>query len=188
MPCLFLYIPLLCDSMFPTMPINCNLRRGYRMDANKIELERNEYIEYLDSILNAYRSTERKSKKILGFIIVVCVIAAYFMLSDLLGGTWGYILTLAIVLTGAYCVDTLGLFRNNPASDGKLAYQACITMETLIAIKSETYRPDVARILYTGSGTHLDLYNRFIQLYPECASRDLKKLARIHVKREDIFD
>jgi len=50
----------------------------------------------------------------------------------LFGGIWGYILTVAILGIGVYCISALGdSFKNVFVSDGKLAYQACVTMEIL---------------------------------------------------------
>lgn len=159
------------------------------MDASELEMERKANIEYLNSILAAYRSAERKSKKLLGAIVIVGIIAVYFLFFDLLGGIWGYIVTIAIIGAGAYCVNTLGIsFKNGSVSDGKLAYQACVAMEILIEIKNGTYRQYGAHIISTGTGRHLDLYNRFIQLYPEYACNELRRLAKIQVERKDMFE
>lgn len=157
------------------------------MDYNELEIERKEKIQYLNAILNSYRSTERKSKKLLVGIIAFCGVAIYFLFSDLFGGTWGYILTIAILAVGVYCVAKLGIsFKNAPVSDGKLAYQACVTMEILIAIEKGTYRQYGVDILCTGQGKHLDLYKQFIQLYHDLASKDLEKLASIEVQLKDM--
>ena len=157
------------------------------MDYNELEKERAENIRYLDAILTSYRSTKKKSKRLLAGIIVFSIVAIYFLFFDLLGGIWGYILTVAVISVGAYCADKLGIsFKNAPASDGKLAYQACIKMETLIAIEKEEYRQYGVHILCTGQGKHLDLYKQFIQLYPEFASKDLEKLASIEVQLKDM--
>ena len=157
------------------------------MDSYKLELAKNEHIKMLNQILTAYRSTERKSKQILGFVVVVCAVALYFVLFDLLGVFWGLILTIAIVGVGFMCVVNLGItLKNAPPSDGKLAYQACVAMYTLIEIKKGTYRTDIANIICVSDGTHLDLYQKFIQLYPSFASKDLKKLATLDVQQKDI--
>lgn len=162
---------------------------GHKMDTNELELERKANVEYLDSILSAYRSTERRSKKILGIIVIICVVAVYFLFFDLLGGIWGYIVTIAIIGAAAYCVSTLGIsFKNGSVSDGKLAYQACVAMEVLIEIKNGTYRQHGVHIVSVGSGGHFDLYKRFIQFYPEYTNRDLEKLAKTKVERNDMFN
>ena len=159
------------------------------MDTTELELERKANIEHLNSILNSYRSVERKSKKILDVIVAVCAIAVYFLFSDLLGGIWGYVLTIAFFGIGVYCVNILGIsFKNASISDGKLAYQACVTMERLIEIKKGTYRRYETYIICTDSGTHIDLYRRFAQFYPEYACKDLEKLSKIRVENKDIFD
>ena len=159
------------------------------MNHEELEMERTANLEYLNSILNAFRSAERRSKKILGIIVVVCIIAVYFLFFDLLGGIWGYIVTIALIAAGAYCLDKSGVsFTNDTVSDGKLAYQACVTMEKLIAIEKGTFRQYGTHIITTGSGRHHDLYKQFIQFYPECASVDLEKLSKIEVNPNDIFN
>jgi hypothetical protein len=159
------------------------------MNHEELEIERAANLEYLNSILSAYRSAERKSKKTLGIIFAMCVIAVYFLFFDLLGGIWGYIATIAILAVGAYCFSKVGIsFQNNTVSDGKLAHQACVTMEKLIAIKKGTFRQYGAHIITTGSGKHHDLYMQFIQFYPECASIELERLSKVEVDKGDIFN
>ena len=157
------------------------------MNAQDLELERKANIEYLNTILDTYCSIERKSKKVLTLIIFISVVAIYFTFSHLLGGTWGYICTIVILMIGIYCLYTLRVASKNlPVSDGKLAYQACITMEHLIEIKKGTYCKHGVHIINTSIGKHLDLYNRFIQYYPEYASNALKRLASVAIEQKDI--
>ena len=158
------------------------------MDTNEIILEQEERINYLNTILSTYRGSERKSKKVLSAIVVVVAVAIYFLLFDLLGGIWGYIVTVAILGIGVYCADKAGLSFNFTATDGKLAYQACVTMEVLVKIKEGTYRTDIANILTTGTGKHIDLYKKFIRLYPEYASKELEKLAKTEVELKDMYE
>ena len=159
------------------------------MDAYELEIEQNAAIESLNVILNTYASDERKSKKTLIFIVFACAIGIYFTFYDLLGGIGGYILTIAILSVGAYCLNASGAFSNLVSpSNRKLAYQACITMEMLIAIKQGTYRQYGAHILTTSSGRHNDLYKQFIEFYPEYASKELDKLSKIKVEQSDIFN
>ena len=106
------------------------------MTEHELKLEEKAYKEHLISLLDIYQSTERRSKKVLGFIAVVCIIAVYFLFFDLLGGIWGYVLAVVFIAMGAYCVDILGIsFKNGSMSEGKLAYRTCATMEVLIEIK-----------------------------------------------------
>lgn len=158
------------------------------MDIQELEITQKERITELNQFIKSYRNVERRKKKILVFIIYICIVALYFFLSDLLGGTWGYILTIAIIGAGIYCISTLGfVFKTLPVSDRKLAYQACVNMEILIKIKSGTYRTDIANVLTVGSGKHLPLYNEFVKAYPELKSNKLEKLAKVQIKQNDIF-
>lgn len=158
------------------------------MDIHELEIVQKQHIDKLNQVTEAYRNTERRKKKILIFIIYMCIVAFYFLLSDLFGGTWGYILTIAIIGAGIYCISSLGfVFKNTPVSDGKLAYQACISMEILIKIKKETYRTDISNVLTVGSGKHLSLYNEFIELYPEFISNDLERLAKTNIDNTDVY-
>lgn len=159
------------------------------MDTHELESEKKINIEKLNSILNAYQNAERKYKKILIFIVVVCAIAIYYMFFDLLGGIWGYVLTVAILGAIAFCVGELGIaFKNNSVSDGKLAYHACVTMEILIAIKEGTYRQYGTHILTTDLGEHHNLYKQFVLMYPEYANKHLEKISKIKVAYKDIYN
>ena len=138
------------------------------MTEHELKLEEKAYKEYLTSLLDIYHSTERRSKKVLGFIVVVCVVAVYFLFFDLLGGIWGYVLTVVFIAAGVCCIDILGiLVKNGSMSDGKLAYRTCVAMEVLIEIKNGTYRKDGVHILTTDTGKYRDLYSRFVHFYPE---------------------
>ena len=157
------------------------------MDKNELETEREANLEYLDSILRTWRSADRKMKKGFVFILIVCAIAVYFMFSYILGGVWGYIATIAVIGAGAFFADKLGLsFKKDTWSDGKLAYQACVTMEILIAIKKGTYREHGLHVLTTSTGAHYDLYKQFIELYPEYKCKELEKMSKLEVERKDI--
>lgn len=157
------------------------------MDVYELESEQKRRLEYLDSILNSYRSAERKANKILGAIIIIGSIAMYFMFSCLLGGIWGNVLTIALLGVGVYCAVKLNLpLISTDEIDRKLVYQACVTMEILIEIKKGTYRQFGTHILTTGAGKHHELYKKFIGLYPGYASQALEKLSKIDVKFKDI--
>ena len=157
------------------------------MNKQELEIERKANVEYLDSILREWRTPKRKMKKGLVFIVIVCAIAVYFAASSLFGGVWGYIATLVVVGAGVFFANELGLsFKNDIWSDGTLAYQACTTMEILIAIKQGTYREYGSHILVTGTGKHYELYKQFIQMYPEYKCQDLEKIAKIEVKQKDL--
>ena len=110
------------------------------------------------------------------------------MLFDLLGGLWGFVLTIAIIAIGILCVEKLGItFNNAPMSDTKLAYRASVAMWTLVEIEKGTYRTDIANVIGVGSGSHIGLYKKFIQLYPEFASKSLEKLAKIETTYKDMY-
>ena len=157
------------------------------MTMQELELEREVNINYLNDILRAWRSPDRRLRKVFIFIVVVAAIAVYFTASDLLGTTWGYIATIAVLFAAYFCADQLGLsFKTAIWPDGKFAYQACVTMEILIAIKRGTYREFGAHVLTTGTGKHHDLYKKFIQMYPEYKCRDLEKMSKINVALKDI--
>lgn len=157
------------------------------MGTSDIKLVQNENIEILNQIVNAYRGAERKSKRILELVLVVCVAALYFVLFDLLGGLWGFILTIVILFIGMLCIEKLGItFKNAPESDGKLAYQACVAMWVLIEIKKGNYCADISNVIGVSSGTHLNLYREFIQLYPTFASKELEKLSKIETTYRDM--
>lgn len=157
------------------------------MTKQELELERKVNIDYLDDILRAWRSPDRRLRKVFVLIVVLATIAVYFTACDLLGMTWGYIATIVVLLTACFCADQLGLsFKTKIWSKGKFAYQACVTMEILIAIKKGTYREYGVHILTTGTGTHQQLYKEFIQMYPEYTCRDLEKMSKISVELNDM--
>ena len=156
------------------------------LNKSELETEREKNIEYLDSILSAWRSADRKMKKGFVIIVIVCAIAVYFTFSYLFGDAWGYVATIAVIGAGVFFIDKLGLsFKNDTGSDGKLAYQACVTMEVLIAIKKGTYREYGAHVLTTGTGKHYDVYKQFIQLYPEYKCKALERMSKFEVELKD---
>ncbi|MBQ9805574.1 MAG: hypothetical protein IJW49_03595 [Clostridia bacterium] len=157
------------------------------MDSNALEIVKKENIETLNQILEAYRGAERKSKIILEIILVIWAAALYFVLFDLLGGLWGFVLTIAVIAIGVLCVEKLGItFNNAPMSDAKLAYRASVAMWILIEIEKGTYRTDIANVIGVSSGNHVALYKNFIKLYPEFASKSLEKLAKIETTYKDM--
>ena len=157
------------------------------MTKQELELEREVNIDYLNDILRAWRSPDRKIRKVFVLVVVLATIAVYFTASYLLGMTWGYISTIVVLIVAYFCADQLGLaFKTKIWSDGKFAYQACVTMEILIAIKKGTYRECGAHILTTGTGKHNDLYIEFIQMYPEYKCRDLERMSKINVELRDM--
>ena len=159
------------------------------MTKQEFELEREANIDYLNDILKAWRSPARRLRKVFVFVVVLAAIAVYFTASDLLGMTWGYIATIAVLFAAFFYANQLGLsFKTKIWPDGKFAYQACITMEILIALKNGTYREYGAHILTTGTGKHHDLYKKFIQMYPEYKCRDLEKMSKINVELKDMND
>ena len=158
------------------------------MESNDLEFVKKENIEALNQILEAYRGAERKRKIILEIIWVICAAALYFVLFDLLGGLWGFVLTIAVIAMGVLCVEKLGItFNSAPMSDAKLAYQASVAMWILIEIEKGTYRTDIANVIGVSSGNHVALYKNFIKLYPEFASKSLEKLAKIETTYKDIY-
>lgn len=157
------------------------------METSDIKIVQNENITMLKQIIETYCGAERKSKRILEIILAVCVAALYFLLFDLFGGIWGFILTIAIIGVGVLCIEKLEItFKNAPVSDGKLAYRACVAMWVLVEIKKGKYRTDIANVIGVRSGKHLPLYNEFIQYYPEFSSRGLEKLAKIETTYKDM--
>lgn len=141
-------------------------------------------IENLNSILRLYRRNERKKKRIFAFIMVLCAVAMYFLLFDLLGGIWGCIATIAIIGVVAFLVSKLWIsFKKISVSDERHAYQACLTMAVLIEIKKGIHRNEDILI---GPGGHYYLYRQFIEMYPEYMSKDLEKLSKIEIKLTDI--
>ena len=163
------------------------------MDTQKYESFKNERIEDLNAILKEYSSNERRSektnKRILISILFVGGASLYFVLSDFLGGIWGYILTLAIVMIGISCFLKLNIpLKESAISDGKLAYYACVSMEALIDIAKGTYPEHGIHICRISTGKHLDLYEEFILLYPTFENKTLKMLAKIEVTQKDIFN
>ena len=159
------------------------------MTKRELELEREANIDYLDDILKAWRSPDRRLRKRIVFIVILAVIAVYFVTSDLFGVTLGYIATIAVLFAAFFCAKQLGLsFKTEIWSDGKFAYQACVTMEILIAIKKGTCRECGAHILTTGTGKHHDLYKKFVQMYPEYKCRDLERISKINVELKDMHN
>ena len=157
------------------------------MDSNSLEIVKKENIEALNQILEAYRGAERKRKIILEIIWVICAAALYFVFFDLLGGLWGFVLTIAVIAIGVVCVEKLGItFNNAPMSDAKLAYQASVAMWIFIQIEKGQYHTDIANVICVDSGKHIDLYKEFIRFYPEFASKSLEKLAKIETTYKDM--
>ena len=104
------------------------------------------------------------------------------------GGVWGYILLVAIIAIVVYCINIFDIsFNKAPISDGKLAYRACIAMEALIDLKNGTYSECGLNFVSVGEGKHSALYNEFVSLYPELASKDLRRLANTTIDRSDMF-
>ncbi len=158
------------------------------MDARRFEEERIENIECLNSILEIYKKADRKIKKALEFIVFLCAISMVFMFSSLLGGGWGYIVAMLIIGIGVCCINELGRsFKNDVVSDAKLAFQTCVTMEILVKIEKGTYRENGIHIIGVQEGKHLDLYEQFIQFYPEYKCKELKRLAKIKLTKEDMW-
>ena len=157
------------------------------MTQQELELEREVNIKYLDDILKAWRSPDRKLRKLFVFCVFLAVIAVYFTASTLLGTTWGYVATITVLCIAVFSADQLGLsFKTKIWTNGKFAYQACVTMEILIAIYKRTYREYGSHILTTGTGKHYELYKEFIQMYPEYKCRELEKLSKISVELKDM--
>ena len=160
----------------------------FDMDLDALKILKKENIEALNQILEEYRGAERKSKMVFEIILIVCAAALYFVLFYLLGGLWGFVLTIAIIAIGILCVEKLGItFNNAPMSDTKLAYRASVAMWALVEIEKGTYRTDIANVIGVGSGSHIGLYKKFIQLYPEFASKSLEKLAKIETTYKDMY-
>lgn len=159
------------------------------MDTHELELIKKERIENLNKILDSYRSTSRKSKRVLEVIFVLAGVALYWIFFDLLGGFWGFVVTIAIIGVGICCVENLGLScKNAPQSEVKLSYQACIEMEALIKIENGTYSEYGVNIIGVGQGKHLSLYKEFVKSYPEFESKDLEKLSNKLIEQKDIFN
>ena len=157
------------------------------MESNALEIVKNENIEALNQIIVAYRGAERKSKIVLEIILAICVVALYFVFFDLLGGLWGFVLTIAVIAIGILCVEKMGItFNNAPVSDTTLAYRACVAMWILIQIEKGKYHTDIANVICVDSGKHIDLYKEFIRFYPEFASKSLEKLAKIETTYKDM--
>ena len=122
------------------------------MDAHELEVYRKERIDNLNNVLDMYRSSQRKSKFILGIIVFICIAALYFLFTSRLGSLWGTLLTLVVLFIGLGCVMNLGIsFNNAPMSDGQLSCYACISMDALIKINKGTYDPQF-NIVHIGEG------------------------------------
>ena len=92
------------------------------MTKQELELEREVNIDYLNDILRAWRSPDRRLRKVFVLVVVLATIAVYFTASNLLGMTWGYIATIAVLFAAYFCADQLGLsFKTKIWPDGKLA-------------------------------------------------------------------
>lgn len=159
------------------------------MTQQELEIERDINIEYLNDILKAWRSPDRRLRKLFVFIVALAVIVIYFAASVLLGTIWGYIVTIVFIYIAFICADQLGLsFKTKIWSDGRFAYQACVTMEILIAIKNGTYREHFGvHFITIGTGKHYELYKKFIQNYPSYKCRDLEKISKIKIELKDIY-
>ena len=79
------------------------------MTKQELELEREVNIEYLNDILRAWRSPNRRMRNVFVFVVILATIAVYFTASYLLGSTWGYIATIAVLFAAYFCADQLGL-------------------------------------------------------------------------------
>ena len=73
---------------------------------HELELIKKERLENLNQILDLYRSTSRKSKRVLEIILVLAGVALYWTLFDLLDGFWGFVLTIASFNSAKQLADT----------------------------------------------------------------------------------
>ena len=137
------------------------------------------YISELQNILDQCHQT--KATDILLAILLLFVAIAVSLWVGMIG------LVIFILVCG-FIFHKLGVsFRNPPIPKEKLAYQACLIMDELIYINQHGSRSqDDIRILTVGSGKHIVLYNRFVELYPALASSKLKKLASTDVSSEAV--
>ena len=159
------------------------------MDTYELELVQKEQFEKLNWILESYRSTSRNSKRLLECVIFVAAIALYYFFVDILGRLWGFILAIVVIGAGFYCIESLDIsLKNTSIPNGKLAYHACVAMESLIKIKRGTYSEYGINFIGVSHGKHLSLYKEFVQLYPELANKDLEKLSKIRVSQSDILN
>lgn len=145
---------------------------------------REEKLDYLNEIIKYYNGSERKGKKVLLVFCVIAAFLAYFFLTDILGGTLGYIATIIILSIGIMCANMADINLNT--KDAQLAYNACVTMEMLIRIDNGTYHPSGINVSNVSSGKHRELYKQFVQHYPNCECKELERLSKINISYKDL--
>ena len=135
----------------------------------------------LKSIVDQYNPATKAYTAIALILIAVVGIAV----SIAIGEFWLSI----IVIVGALVFDRLGIsIKSDSVPVEKLSYAACRIMEQLIDMKTPTNEVSSTRskISTVGTGSHLTLYQTFIEHYPELASEKLRALAGVTLKHEDI--
>lgn len=135
----------------------------------------------LKSIVNQYDPMT----KMYTAIALILIAVVWIVVSIVIGEFWLSI----IVIVGVLVFDRLGIsIKSDSVPVKKLSYDACCIMEQLIHIKTSTHKDNSTRagISTVGVGSHLPLYQTFVQHYPELASEKLRALAGVTLKYEDI--
>lgn len=141
---------------------------------NRQELD--EYLAELSVIVNSYNPANR------WFIgtVILAYIAIILIVISAVGILWGSLL----IFLG--CIPFIHWAYNSPRSKNtvfELSEKACILMSRCVNLykypgdDSVTYAR--RQVLYYRSNGNLALYREFISLYPQMASKKLKKLASI---------
>ena len=145
---------------------------------NELKEMKQYYIDELNMLLENYRPSDR----ILMFILECIISIALLAIGLSIGMVWLLVLTMAAILI----IVKLGgsfTFNNTSLKEEKLAYRACVIMDFLVDIQEGHYHSyGGVCIIHTSSGRHVELYNKFIKLYPALASKKLSRLARIDIK------
>lgn len=145
--------------------------------------EINEYLAELSAIVDLYNPKEG-----LGVVVpllssqLICLIVIWEV-----GLFWGLVLLgLVIVPVGCYFAEGKSHNKNSP-SQKELAEGACILMSR--CVNCYKYPGDdplsaASRMIlsYSSYRGNLPLYQEFVALFPEMASKKLKKLAEIKLK------
>ena len=143
-----------------------------------------ECLQTLNNAIEAYRlKRKNEGKSILANLMLVCGFALSALLSYVLDDVWlAWLLHVAIIGIVVCCCNRLNILNiSKIIKKSNLTHEACIAMEILIRIKEKPYQFTHIQVY---RGRHVKLYKKFIQLYPELESKELKMLTHIKIKTD----
>ena len=138
-----------------------------------------EMLKELQSIVDLYNPTREYLLSVSGLSMLI--IAAVVI--STVGAFWGVILIAAAVIpTILYVIDGFSIKERYP-SEKELSEKACQLMSGCISRYKHPER-EYHELHYNSyfGGNNLSLYKEFIGIFPQMASKKLKKLSSIHLR------